>query len=247
VVRDTDNGTIVVVAHNKEDYFMIKQRNVAVCILLSIVTCGIYGLYWFVVLTDDINQESGDVDATSGGMALLLTIVTCGIYGWYWAYKMGERVDTIKNRAGVPSSNSGIIYIVLQVFGLGIIAYALMQDTANKFADAIPQMNAGYGQQYNQNVYGQQPYGQQGYGQNTYGQQPYGQQGYDQNTYGQQPYGQQGYGQNTYGQQPYGQQGSDQNSYSQQPYGQQGSDQNPYGQQYDQNQQSSSDPDDSQQ
>ena len=33
---------------------MIKQRNIGICILLSIVTCGIYGLYWFVVLTDDI-------------------------------------------------------------------------------------------------------------------------------------------------------------------------------------------------
>lgn len=39
---------------------MIKQRNIGICILLSIVTCGIYGLYWFVVLTDDINQESGE-------------------------------------------------------------------------------------------------------------------------------------------------------------------------------------------
>lgn len=52
---------------------MIKQRNIGICILLSIVTCGIYGLYWFVVLTDDINQESGETDATSGGMSLLLT------------------------------------------------------------------------------------------------------------------------------------------------------------------------------
>lgn len=77
---------------------MIKQRNIGICILLSIVTCGIYGLYWFVVLTDDINQESGETDATSGGMSLLLTIVTCNIYGWFWAYKMGEKVDIIKIR-----------------------------------------------------------------------------------------------------------------------------------------------------
>lgn len=137
---------------------MIKQRNIGICILLSIVTCGIYGLYWFVVLTDDINQESGETDATSGGMSLLLTIVTCNIYGWFWAYKMGEKVDIIKNKNGVPSSNSGILYVLLQVFGLGIIAYALMQDTANKYAEAIPQMNTGYGQQagLDQNTFGQQ-------------------------------------------------------------------------------------------
>ena len=153
---------------------MIKQRNIGICILLSIVTCGIYGLYWFVVLTDDINQESGETDATSGGMSLLLTIVTCNIYGWFWAYKMGEKVDIIKNRNGEPSSNSGILYVLLQVFGLGIIAYALMQDTANKYANAIPQMNSGYGQQgYNQSSYNQNGYGQQpGIDQNTFGQNP---------------------------------------------------------------------------
>ena len=177
---------------------MIKQRNIGICILLSIVTCGIYGLYWFVVLTDDINQESGETDATSGGMSLLLTIVTCNIYGWFWAYKMGEKVDIIKNKNGVPSSNSGILYVLLQVFGLGIIAYALMQDTANKYAEAIPQMNTGYGQQgYDQNAYNQNAYNQQ-----AYGQQPYSQQGYDQNAYNQQGYGQQaGLDQNTFGQQ----------------------------------------------
>ena len=168
---------------------MIKQRNIGICILLSIVTCGIYGLYWFVVLTDDINQESGETDATSGGMSLLLTIVT---------YKMGEKVDIIKNKNGVPSSNSGILYVLLQVFGLGIIAYALMQDTANKYAEAIPQMNTGYGQQgYNQNSYNQNAYGQQGYDQNAYNQNAYGQQQYNQNTYSQQP----GIDQSTFGQQ----------------------------------------------
>ena len=198
---------------------MIKQRNIGICILLSIVTCGIYGLYWFVVLTDDINQESGETDATSGGMSLLLTIVTCNIYGWFWAYKMGEKVDIIKNKNGVPSSNSGILYVLLQVFGLGIIAYALMQDTANKYADAIPQMNTGYGQQqgYDQNAYGQQQYnqnayGQQGYDQNAYNQNAYGQQQYDQNAYNQNAYGQQQYNQNTYSQQP----GIDQSTFGQQ-------------------------------
>ena len=186
---------------------MIKQRNIGLCILLSIVTCGIYGLYWFVVLTDDINQESGEADATSGGMSLLLTIVTCNIYGWYWAYKMGEKVDIIKNKNGVPSSNSGILYVLLQVFGLGIIAYALMQDTSNKYADAVPQMGAGYGQQtYDQNAYGQQNYNQNAYGQQNYNQNAYGQQNYNQNAYGQQ-----NYNQNTYGQQNY-----DPNAYNQQ-------------------------------
>lgn len=32
---------------------MIQQRNIALCIVLSIVTCGLYGLYWYVCLTND--------------------------------------------------------------------------------------------------------------------------------------------------------------------------------------------------
>ena len=113
---------------------MIKQRNIALCIIFSIITGGIYALYWFVCLTNDANQESGQTDATKGGVALLLTIVTCGIYGWFWAYKMGEKVDIIKSRNGQPSGNSSRLFLLLQILGLGIVAYAIMQDTINKNA-----------------------------------------------------------------------------------------------------------------
>ena len=65
---------------------------------------------------------------------VLLTIVTCGIYGIYWAYKQGEKLDFTKNNRGIPSSNSGVLYLILQIFGFGIIAYALMQNELNKLA-----------------------------------------------------------------------------------------------------------------
>lgn len=99
---------------------MIKQRNIALCIVFSIITFGIYALYWFVCLTNDANQESGQTDATSGGVALLLTIVTCNIYGWFWAYKMGEKIDAIKTKNGQSAGNSSILFLLLQLCGLGI-------------------------------------------------------------------------------------------------------------------------------
>ena len=145
----------------------MKQRSIGMCILLTIVTCGIYGLYWFVCITDDTNEMSGENELAGGGMALLLTLVTCGIYGWYWAYKMGEKVDIIKSRGGMPSSNSGILFVVLQLFGLGIIDYALAQDAINKYSGTN-----GYGQPYNGGYQNQQ---YNGYNQN----QQYG--GYNQN------------------------------------------------------------------
>lgn len=106
----------------------ITQRSIPVCVILSIVTCGIYGIYWMIKLNDEVNILAGEPNATSGGIVFLLTLVTCGIYGLYWVYKMGERCDRINRVSG----NSNILYLIISLVGFSIIAYCLMQDTINK-------------------------------------------------------------------------------------------------------------------
>ncbi|WP_081846629.1 DUF4234 domain-containing protein [Butyrivibrio sp. AE3004] len=107
----------------------ITGRSIALAIILSIVTCGIYNIYWFIVLTDETNVLCNRQHETSGVLAFLLTIVTCGIYGWFWAYKLGEKVDQIR---GEQSASNSILFIILQIIGLGIVAEAIAQDTVNK-------------------------------------------------------------------------------------------------------------------
>ena len=121
-------------AVNDGDFVMGSgtNRNIVLCIVFSIITCGIYVIYWMYVLNEEINSLSGENNATGGGLVILFSIITCGIYGLYWYYKMGERVDTIKTRIGMPSSSSNILYLILGIFGLGIINYVFMQDTINK-------------------------------------------------------------------------------------------------------------------
>ena len=114
----------------------MNKRNIALCIVLSIVTCGIYGIYWMIVLANETNVASGHAqDGTSGGIVFLLTLVTCGIYGIYWAYKQGEKINEAKAMRNMPSdSNAGVLYLILEIFGLGIIGYALMQNELNKMS-----------------------------------------------------------------------------------------------------------------
>ncbi len=112
---------------------MIQQRNIALYVVLSVVTCGLFALYWMLVLNEDANTVS-KTNGTSGGMVILLSIITCGIYTIYWMYKQGEKIDAAKNERGIPSSNTGIIYLVLSLVGLGIVSYILMQDSLNKLA-----------------------------------------------------------------------------------------------------------------
>lgn len=117
-------------------YFaMIEKRGVALAIILSIITCGIYTIYWFIKLNDEINQLDGDANSVSGGVAFLLTLVTCGIYGLYWMYKMGDKLDNIHLRKGFPTQSRGIVYLILSLFGFNIVSYALMQDSLNKVID----------------------------------------------------------------------------------------------------------------
>lgn len=108
----------------------MKNRSVGVGILLTFITCGIYGLYWFYVLTDEVNYAHGEQD-TSGGMALVLNIITCHIYGIYWAYRMGEKIDKIKTESGFASSNTGVLYLLLVIFGFDFIVFALIQNELN--------------------------------------------------------------------------------------------------------------------
>lgn len=112
---------------------MIKERNIVVCILLSIVTCGLYGIYWFICLTDEANAAAGE-QGTSGVMAFIFSLITCGIYMLYWMYKQGERIDNAKTKRGMAGGSNGVLYLILAIFGFAIISYALMQNELNKLA-----------------------------------------------------------------------------------------------------------------
>ncbi|MBS6560979.1 MAG: DUF4234 domain-containing protein [Clostridiales bacterium] len=118
----------------------MRQRNLALCIIFSIITCGIYELYWIVCVTDDANELSENPNYASGILALLLTIITCNIYGLYWAYQMGEKIDIAKQKRGRTSSNSGILYLILQLI-FPLIGLVLMQNEVNQLLDGDSSWN----------------------------------------------------------------------------------------------------------
>lgn len=110
----------------------MKQRSIVSCILLSLVTCGFYDIYWMITLNDNTNQLSGR-DGTSGGLVFLFSIITCGIYTIYWMYQMGVAVEQIHEQHGEPAGSLPVIYLLLTLFGLSIVAYALLQNELNNY------------------------------------------------------------------------------------------------------------------
>lgn len=113
---------------------LIERKSVGLCIVLSLVTCGIYALYWLYCLAEDVNRVCDRPDRPSGGMVLLVSIVTCSLYEWYWLYQSGEALDRRRAESGGYPGHLGLLYLLLAIFSLGIISFALMQAELNEYA-----------------------------------------------------------------------------------------------------------------
>lgn len=113
----------------------INKRNPVIAVLLSIITCGIYGLYWLACLANDVNTVSdSDPNDMCGWKVIVFSLVTCGIYYFVWLYKAGEKIDMKAVADGRAADNKKVLYLVLGILGLGIVAEILMQLELNKYA-----------------------------------------------------------------------------------------------------------------
>ena len=115
---------------------VVENRNIATCIILSIVTCSIYGIIWLINMVDDVNRVCNDEKSNqSGGTVFLLSLITCGIYLIVWFYQAGNRMYRAGQKYGMPISDNGTLYLLLTIFGLGIVNYCLLQSDLNKFSN----------------------------------------------------------------------------------------------------------------
>jgi hypothetical protein len=112
------------------------ERDIAVSVILTIVTCGIYGLVWVYRIGSDLRNSLGG-DDPKPGVDLLLFIFTCGLWGIYLSYKYPSLINDLKRRARLPKSDLPIATLVLSIFGLGLISLALVQNDLNKVWRAL--------------------------------------------------------------------------------------------------------------
>ena len=54
---------------------MVEKKNIALCIVFTVLSCGLYGWYWLYCLAEDTNRLTGREGAMSGGLVLLLTML----------------------------------------------------------------------------------------------------------------------------------------------------------------------------
>jgi len=64
-------------------------RSIPAVIVLTIITCGLYGLVWYYEVSRELQEVTGQTD-TSPGLEVLLIVLTCGLYVVYWWFKYGK-------------------------------------------------------------------------------------------------------------------------------------------------------------
>lgn len=112
-------------------------RSVPMVVVLNIVTCFIYNIYWVYKTTDEIKNfmEREDINPT---LELILYIVTCGLYSYYWLYKYGKIVYLeMTKKAGLDNTEDSTALLLILNFVMFIIPPAILQDKLNTIWNSI--------------------------------------------------------------------------------------------------------------
>jgi hypothetical protein len=116
---------------------MGTPRDPALTLVLILLTCGFYYLYFIYVVSQETQDFLEEPDI-SPGVEVLLSVLTCGLWNIYWDYRMGKRIAEMSVRVGLPPTDNAVLYLLLDLVGaggflsLGLINPVLQQDGLNR-------------------------------------------------------------------------------------------------------------------
>ncbi len=121
---------------------LMKKRDPIVCVLLSIITGGIYFLFW----VSRMIRATRNLEGKEGWVLETLLYLLIPIYPIYWAYNRCAKLFAIAETQGVyiDRNNKNWYAVMALFFGKWLIVY-LNQYKINKFADAINGEDAFFG------------------------------------------------------------------------------------------------------
>ena len=95
------------------------DRKLLPYIIFSLLTCGIYALWYLYHIIKDVNiMCRGDGEHTPGlAKLILLSILTCGIYTFFWYYKMMQRMERNVAEKGIPTAFNAKNTLILIIIG----------------------------------------------------------------------------------------------------------------------------------
>lgn len=111
---------------------MIKEvKNIGYCIFMSFLTFGIYLIFWLNSMIKKIRNINGEsIDSTGE----LLALVFIPFYSIYWVYSRSQKLYFSSKKLNVQLTDNSVINLILSLFGLSIVSYAIIQNDLNTIA-----------------------------------------------------------------------------------------------------------------
>lgn len=101
-------------------------------LILTLVTCGIFNLYWNYRQMEACNGLLDRIEFRFGYW-ILFSLLTCGIYHIYYQYKMGSAIVEIQRTCRKPVFDQlPVISVIVTVLGLSIVVDCIHQHEINK-------------------------------------------------------------------------------------------------------------------
>lgn len=106
-----------------------QERNVVLCVVLVIVTCGLYAIYWNYKMLDEMYTYTGQQN--NAVIDVVIGFFTLWIFS---SYKMAKLENEANAKAGLPAEDKAMMYIILSVLMLSLVVDILTQLNLNKIA-----------------------------------------------------------------------------------------------------------------
>ncbi len=95
---------------------MMKKKNIALYIILSIVTLGVFRYFFWYSWTKDVNKlcDGDGKDSANYILVLILNVFSLGINVPVWTYQMGERLFQKAGDYGVEIKHGGFFLMLIR-------------------------------------------------------------------------------------------------------------------------------------
>lgn len=113
---------------------MVGERSIPLYIVLSLITCGLFSIYWFISMAGDI-AKLREQPEPRGVFDYIIGLITCGIYLLVCYYRYSKYIVEIQEKRGLKVNDISVISLILGIF-IGIVSMALIQNELNKIVRA---------------------------------------------------------------------------------------------------------------
>lgn len=115
---------------------LCEYEDITACVIISVLTFGIYQLIWLYRLCKKIRLLAGeDKKCTSE----ILKIAFVPFYLLYWMHSRGKKITENAKKLNIHLADNGSFYVLFSLCGLSVFAVAMMQKDFNRIARRLDQ------------------------------------------------------------------------------------------------------------